>query len=49
MNVVWRICTRINPPFEGDRTPALVLIMAILVANDANIHDETILRQLAVW
>jgi hypothetical protein len=34
-------------PFEGDRTLSLVLSKALLLANDAKIKDETILRQLA--
>jgi hypothetical protein len=37
---------RVWLPFEGDRTLALILSKAFLLADDANITDRTILTQL---
>jgi hypothetical protein len=37
---------RLPLPFDGDRVLALILSKAFLLANDASIKDETILRQL---
>ena len=33
-------------PFEGDRTLSIILSKAFLLAEDGNIKDETILRQI---
>jgi len=38
---------RIHLPFEGDTTLALILSKALLLAADADIRDESILRQIA--
>lgn len=34
-------------PFEGDNTLSIILSKAFLLADDAKIKDETILRQIA--
>jgi hypothetical protein len=33
-------------PFEGDRTLAIILSKAFLLAEDTKIKDETIIRQI---
>jgi hypothetical protein len=38
---------RVHLPFEGDSTLSIILSKAFLLADDANITDPTITRQLA--
>jgi hypothetical protein len=39
--------TKLFLPFEGDRTLAIILSKAFLLAEDANIKDPTILHQIS--
>jgi hypothetical protein len=41
-----KVPQRLFLPFEGDTTLSLILSKALLLANDAKINDQTILRQI---
>jgi hypothetical protein len=41
------LANRLFLPFEGDRTLAIILSKAFLLAEDTNIKDPTILHQIS--